>query len=254
MPDVAGSTIVRQFRQIVVWPLQLVPERASGAIQRHWEYMRQTERTSPWREVLDAFQCNPAEFQERHYREFVTFLPYVQRFLYGSKVGVDVGRHGDEPSVRVYRRRDVAQARLTYPDGAALTFEVAHADLYFFLDADVVLHALELRGTDLPLRRVQDTLFRFGRAYPGYWDADGAGANCLRGVEWLRATAPCSRRPIMASARAICGTSASTVRPGSRRIGSICCSRSCRRTARTRDRCGSGRSSTIGCRFSPTSR
>ena len=33
---------------------------------------------------LSEFLIDPSEFQERHYREFVTFLPHVQRVLYGE--------------------------------------------------------------------------------------------------------------------------------------------------------------------------
>jgi hypothetical protein len=33
----------------------------------------------------------------------------------------------------------------------------------------------------------QDILFRFGRAYPGFWDARGDGGNCPSQVDWLDA-------------------------------------------------------------------
>jgi phage terminase large subunit len=40
---------------------------------------------SPWCEVVDEYTGDASgHFQERHYNEFVTFLPYVQRFLYGE--------------------------------------------------------------------------------------------------------------------------------------------------------------------------
>src|ERR1700757_462886 len=77
---------VRHFRQIVVWPLQLMPLRPGQQVQRHWKALESIETDNPWSEVVDEF-CDPAEFHERHYKEFVTFLPYVQRFLYGSSAG-----------------------------------------------------------------------------------------------------------------------------------------------------------------------
>jgi hypothetical protein len=89
--------------------------------------------------------------------------------------------------LRIYRRHDIAGARITYADGAAITFGVGHVDLYFFLDADVVLHAFEIFTDDISLERAQDTMFRFGRAYPGFWDENGEAANCPRRVEWLDA-------------------------------------------------------------------
>ena len=47
------------------------------------------------------------DFHERHYNEFVTFLPYVQRFLYGDgRAQRDAGAAGSP--MRLFRRRDVA--------------------------------------------------------------------------------------------------------------------------------------------------
>lgn len=39
---------------------------------------------TPWREHCDEYASGAGGFHERHYNEFVTFLPYVQRFLYGE--------------------------------------------------------------------------------------------------------------------------------------------------------------------------
>ncbi len=80
---------VRKFRQILLWPLQLMPLRGGVQIHRHWEYLAQAGNDNPWREVADEFTGDPFQFKERHYAEFVTFLPHVQRFLYGEGVGVD---------------------------------------------------------------------------------------------------------------------------------------------------------------------
>jgi hypothetical protein len=179
--------VVRHFRQIVLWPLQLMPVHA-GQIQRHWEVLDKLGASSPWREVADEFCADPGEFQERHYREFVTFLPYAQRFLYGSSVGQEASRHDGEPSLHVYRRRDIRQVRIVLAPGhPAWTFDVAHVDLYFFLDADILALAFEMHADDLPLDVAQDVLFRFGRAYPGFWHASGEGGNCPHRVEWIDA-------------------------------------------------------------------
>jgi hypothetical protein len=181
----SNSIVVRHFRQIVLWPLQIVPDKQTGKLQRHWETLSSITEDNPWREVVEEFDCDPAEFKERYYREFVTFLPFVQRFLYGSKVGLDSARREGEPSLRIYRRHDIRRVRITYSDGATLTFEVGNVDLYFFLDADIALHVFEIHIDDISLERAQDTMFRFGRAYPGFWDVTGEGANCPRRVEWL---------------------------------------------------------------------
>ncbi|MET0660618.1 MAG: CorA family divalent cation transporter [Steroidobacteraceae bacterium] len=178
--------VIRHFRQVVLWPLQLVSNEPAGQLQRHWESLQRIEDHNPWREPKDECGTDYGDFQERHYREFVTFLPFVQRFLYGEFTATGVPAREGEPSLRTFRREDIAGAQLTYADGATIKFGVAHVDLHFFLDADVVILALEMFSDELPLQRAQDTLFRFGRTYPTYWDTSGGG-NCLRRVDWLSA-------------------------------------------------------------------
>ena len=70
----------------------------------------------------------------------------------------------------------VAAARLTLALGTApLTLSVAHVDLYFFFDIDVVLLGVEVFADDLPLVIAEDVLYRFGRAYPAGWEENGQG-------------------------------------------------------------------------------
>jgi hypothetical protein len=179
---------VRHFRQIVLWPIQLMPVNPGQQMQRHAEEFERVAAGDGWHEVVDEFSEDPADFQERHYKEFVTFLPYVQRFLYGSNVGQERARGHGEPGMRAFRRADVARVRLAFAEGGPPTvLEIAHVDLYFFLDADIALLALEVSANDLPLPRAQDILFRFGRAYPAYWSQSGHAGNCPRLVEWLDA-------------------------------------------------------------------
>jgi hypothetical protein len=194
--SVGEVTRVRQFRQILLWPLQLLPLDASSQIQRHWEVLEAGGPDCPWHEVLDEFTGDPAKFQERHYNEFVAFLPYVQRFLYGEgrkehedPRGNDdsASRPGSSP-MRVFRRDDVAAVRLTTRAGEPpLILHIAHVDLYFFYDIDVVMLNVEVFGSDLTLRQAQELLYRFGRAYPASWEVDGQGLHSMASVEWLGA-------------------------------------------------------------------
>ncbi len=177
--------LVRHFRQILLWPLQLMPIREDVAFQNHWEIV---QRDPAWHEVADEFGDDPAEFQERHYSEFVTFLPYVQRMLYGE--GKGCGFAAGESPLRVFRRADVKKVRLRYPDDETnpVTLDVAHVDLYFFYDLDVVILVVEVFANDLPFERAQETMFRAGRAYPTFWKEDGMGGHCFAVVEWLSAS------------------------------------------------------------------
>jgi len=191
MTDSAGSheKRVRHFRQILLWPLQLMPIREGSQIQRHWEVLEQGSADCPWHEVIDEFTGDPAKFQTRHYNEFVTFLPYVQRFLYGearSQRKDARGEHAAASPMRVFRRDDVASVRLvSRPGDTPLTLSIAHVDLYFFYDIDVVLLNVEVHGDDLALTEAEDTLYRFGRAYPAGWDEAGQGLHCMHRTEWL---------------------------------------------------------------------
>jgi hypothetical protein len=193
--SVGNDKHVRQFRQILLWPLQLLPLHATSQIQRHWEVLEAGGDECPWHEVLDEFTGDPAQFQERHYNEFVTFLPYVQRFLYGEgrrRHGHHPGTHRDDHGpgsspMRVFRRDDVAAVRLTTrADETPIVLQIAHIDLYFFYDIDVVLLNVEVFGSDLTLTQVQEILYRFGRAYPASWEG-GSAVHSMACVEWLAA-------------------------------------------------------------------
>ncbi len=184
---------VRHLRQILLWPLRLMPLVQPGAVTRPhrtpWQILRDLGDASPWREVFDEYTGDSGRFHERHYNEFVTFLPYVQRFLYGDGRGGKhaSGRDADAP-MRVFRREDIAKVRArARPDAEPVTLEIVHVDLYFFYDVDVVLLNVELGANDLSLAQAQEQLYRFGRGYPAGWDAQGHALHSMYAVEWLDA-------------------------------------------------------------------
>ena len=80
----AAAPMVGHFRQTFLWPIYLLPIKADTQVQDHCAYLLGSVTGSPWQEVADEFTGEPDQFQERHYNEFVTFLPSVQRFLYGQ--------------------------------------------------------------------------------------------------------------------------------------------------------------------------
>ena len=178
--------LVRHFRQIVLWPLQLQPIRSGAQIQEPWDVFKQAGSDNPWSEPRDQFSCDPAQFQERHYSEFVTFLPYVRSFLYGEGKAAGAMAATESP-IRVFRRTDVSRVRMTFPgaDAEPVTFNVAHVDLCLFYDIDVAILIVEIFARDLTLACVQETMYRFGRAYPTYWREDNFGGHCLARAEWL---------------------------------------------------------------------
>ncbi|MBI2312407.1 MAG: hypothetical protein HYU77_07895 [Betaproteobacteria bacterium] len=56
MSDPATGKRVRHFRQILLWPLQLVPIREGAQIQKHWEYL---EHGADW--LLELAECSGFE-------------------------------------------------------------------------------------------------------------------------------------------------------------------------------------------------
>lgn len=179
---------VRLFHASLVWPLQMEPLSIDIGKVRHWEELERTQGANPWRRIDDEFTDDPGQFRERHYREFVTFLPYVQRFLYGEgRSGGRSGRSvGKDSPMHVFRRKDIGALRITLREGQApIDLEVVHVDLYFFDDIDVVQLNVEVRARNLPLDTVRDILFRFGRAYPSGWDEEGGGLHSAYAAEWL---------------------------------------------------------------------
>ena len=125
----AAATLVRAFRQIVLWPIQLVPLAGHEGLRTHWEMLERPSPTNPWVPLDDEFTSNPEQFQERHYREFVTFLPHVQNFLYGQAPGRQgVIKPGDSP-IKIFRRHDTVKARLSATEKNTLTFDI-EADMW----------------------------------------------------------------------------------------------------------------------------
>jgi hypothetical protein len=191
---VSGAPVVQHFRQALLWPLRLMPSPAAKPTHHGpWQVLRDMGDASPWREEVDEYTGDSSRFHERHYNEFVSFLPYVQRFLYGEgrsrNKGDDSasGNDGDSP-MRIFRRHDIKAVRVvSQPGDAPITLDVVHCDLYFFFDIDVVLLNLEVGVNHVSLAQAQDILYRFGRAYPSGWEPDGSALHCMASVEWLGA-------------------------------------------------------------------
>ncbi|MFN0300039.1 MAG: hypothetical protein ACKVQU_06755 [Burkholderiales bacterium] len=180
--------IVRNFRQILLWPFQVVASRDGESVMQQWDALERAGAHA-WKEVDDEFTGDPRLFQERHYHEFVSFLPYVQRFLYGDELGERRAAGYGESPMRVFRRGDVARMRVQFTDDTApIELDVAHVDLYLFTDLDIAILVVEIFAADLTLAQAQEALFRIGRAYPSFWAKNGHAGNCPRKVEWLAAS------------------------------------------------------------------
>jgi hypothetical protein len=187
--DTVTPAVVRHLRQVLLWPLRLISTATDDSEARRapWRLLREMGDASPWREQHDEFTGDAAQFHERHYNEFVAFLPYVQRFLYGEgRSGRGDDEHSERSPMRVFRRHDIAAVRVQpRAQDAPVTLEVVHVDLYFFYGVDIVLLNVEVAGDELPLPLAEELMYRFGRAYPASWYADGRPQHSLTSCEWL---------------------------------------------------------------------
>ncbi|MBI4808648.1 MAG: hypothetical protein HY799_06860 [Nitrosomonadales bacterium] len=182
---------VRHFREVLLWPVQLMPLADGAKVQHHWELLAKGGEGNLWRRLKDRFLTGELDFEERHYKEFVTFLPYVQRFLYGES-GSNISHDADDPlgksAIKIFRRSGVSALRLVLREGdAPITLTVEHIELWFFDDINVAFLKIELSAHDLPFDMAGDLLYRFGRAYPTGWDRDGQGKHNAYRAEWLSA-------------------------------------------------------------------
>lgn len=182
---------VRHFREVLLWPVQLMPVRGGAGAAPHWELLAQQETDNPWRMLDDRFDSETLPFEERHYNEFVAFLPYVQRLLYGEcrgRMSHDATDIPGRSAIRIFRRHGVAALRLTLRrNEAPFILTVEHIELWFFEDINVTFLKLELSGADLPFAQVCDLLYRSGRAYPTGWDEEGHAKHNVHRAEWLSA-------------------------------------------------------------------
>ncbi|MFD1122592.1 hypothetical protein ACFQ2T_08780 [Methylophilus flavus] len=186
MADNLQSSIVRDFRQTLLWPIQLMRDDHSlDTVHCPWNTLSASP-DSPWLEIKDEFLQSSPHLSEARYQEFVTFLPFAQRFLYGEgKHGRESGGYGESP-IHIFTRTDIRQVRITLHDEPQpILLHVLHVELYFFFDIDVAMLAFEVTGTDLPLKSAMEVMYRLGRTYPNYWDDTGEGGHCAQSIEWL---------------------------------------------------------------------
>ena len=178
-----SEIVVRQFRQILIWPLQLTPDEGGITATRYWERLAKLD--SAWQEVGDGFAQESGAFEERHYAEFVAFMPDVQHFLYGEGETAHRPNAGGDSPIRTFRRRDISKIDVVLHAGQPrVELNVERVELCFFYDVDMAVLAIEVTCDDISLEQAEDILFRFGRAYPTAWNANG-GAHCCSSVSLI---------------------------------------------------------------------
>lgn len=161
----AAPPMVQAFRQILLYPLQLTRRPGQSPSSANWA--RLLVQDCVWQESTADPAASSSAHRERHYTEFVAFMPDVQRFLYGEGSGA-VGLAGViPPALRIFQRRDIVAAHVVLrPGERAIEFVVPRVELVFFHDVDLAMLVIEVAAQDLTLPEAQETLFRLCRAYP----------------------------------------------------------------------------------------
>ena len=65
MTATASNHTVRHFRNVLFWPVQLMPLGSGAQTQSHWELLAQGGADNPWRMLEDRFQSQTLPFEER---------------------------------------------------------------------------------------------------------------------------------------------------------------------------------------------
>jgi hypothetical protein len=182
--ELARARIVNHFREFVLWPLHVVPLRAGKGAEDCAVLFECAIGGGPWRR-LDIFAAD-SEFQERHYREFISFLPHAQRFLYGDAPAPSKPLKPADIPMKIFRRDDIKQVRITPEKGAApITCNVDHIQFNFFYEINTAILSCEIAAEKITIEQVQSITQTFGRAYPAGWAKDGNPIHCAALVEWL---------------------------------------------------------------------
>ena len=116
MSDAAAAKRVRHFRQILLWPLQLMPLKEGNQVQRHWEVLHSAGADNPWREVDRRIRR-----RDRDTTRNATTTSWSRscRTSNGSSMATATRSrdgHGNSP-MRVFRRDDIGAVRVVAHPG-----------------------------------------------------------------------------------------------------------------------------------------
>ena len=193
----ADQIAVREFREILIWPLALESGDPVAATIDHLARSIEADNASPWRRIhdpMDHIEPAPANTREsladqaQLYAEFVYFHDFIQQFLY-QKQGAAT------PPFYLFQRNDIHHVLVTLSDGVSLRLDIERLNLYLFSFgvAFVVIEAASCGiplqdGGKLTLDTVQTFMDEFRRAYAPFWFVNGetasAGYSPAR-VAWL---------------------------------------------------------------------
>ena len=240
---------IRHLRQILLWPVQLLPLQEGGTAAAPLGAPRQARSRQSLararRRVRRSRRVPGAALQRvRHLPAAGAALP-----LWPGRGPRRRSAYGESP-IRVLRRTDIATVRVTL---VARRRAASSCSIIACRSLLLLRHRHRHPGPGGRRRRpaagvAQEALFRFGRAYPAYWEEDARGGHCPWLVEWLSPEGRGARPLRLREAREISGVRVPASGAGAwRRIGSSCFRRWCCITATGAGRCATASSNTTAC-------
>ncbi len=202
---------IKQFRQILFWPLEIENLSARVNLQeterRTKEFETLFTKEGKWKRVDDLlsrtdntanagnqyliYPQHPTDVdQETEYAELMFFLPIVRRFLYGSSTAniKNVGNTLSQPAMRLYSRQDIKKASVSLMvDSFHCSINLVIHRIHFYLfDHGAALLVVEVSTTSpIPLAYAEEFLDRFRHVYPPFWETRNREAgHCLQRVRW----------------------------------------------------------------------
>lgn len=184
-----SATLIRHFREILLWPLQISLERSripSGKEVFTATLDRVGKPDSQWDPMDDYIRRDSGSSEETAYAEFVYFHPFVRRFLYPSH------RSRIKRPLIALRRNDIKRVDIHLSSIASqieqYTLNVDRVHLYLF-ETSTALLVVEVSTTEpLTITTAEALLDQFRRAYPPYWDTKNnfAPGHCPQLVRWIQ--------------------------------------------------------------------
>ena len=251
---------VRLFHANLVWPLQLEPLAIAGDPRAALGDLRgRCRETHAWRRIDDEFTDRSGQqFRERHYREFVSFLPYVQRFLYGEgRVAQDRRRRPARQFAdpRLPPHATSTGLRLTLQQGRGARRTARRSPRPLFLPGPRPRPAQRRGARPTTCRSPPCATSSSASAAPtrraGTRTARGCTTPTFRNGWTPTAGSSPARTP--AAGTNISASSASTAAPASPSTGPACCARWSSPTPTSRASCATACSNITACRSWPSS-
>lgn len=162
-----NSAQLKQFHQILLWPLRLIVPEKKGQ-----DAVIQELTKKNWTETTIS----------KNYAEQVYFHPFIRQFLYGdadTPANIKVCERHDIHTIKVilvcHRRNEEKNDEFILIN-KSVCLTVERVQMYLFEEVNIAILAMEVSSKRIEcIQDIEDFLDQFRRAYPPYWNKGIAG-------------------------------------------------------------------------------